>query len=117
MEESKKIFLCGTAGFDNPGAWTKLMTESEVREYLPKAIEKAGWTGKSFQKLYVESHLEGRDSKYYVWGEEEPAFQGDGFGSHVGSKIVIDGKVVYNDLQPSPDSDPEDHEECEDCAH
>lgn len=112
----KKIFFCGVAGLDNPGAWTKMMTEEEAREYVSPSLEKAGWLDKPFKTFRIERHPEGEDVRVYVYGEDEPGFQGDDYGLHVGVKVEVDGAVVYNDLKPSEESEPEDHEECGDCA-
>lgn len=113
----KKLFFCGTAGFDNPGAWCKQMTEAEARDMVSVSLGKAGWEGKPLSRFRVERHVEGEDSKVYVWGEDEPRFQGDDYGLHVGVRVEVDGEVVYNDLRPSEDCEPGDHDDCEDCAN
>lgn len=114
---SKKLFFCGTAGFDNPGAWSKLMTEEEAREFgsVDEALMRAKWLEKPLKTFCIERHVEGEDSRVYIWGEEEPGFSDLDAGQHVGYKVEIDGVLVYSDLKPSGDSDPEDHEdeECE----
>lgn len=113
----RKLFFCGTAGFDNPGAWSKMLGEAEARDMVSVSLELAGWKDKPLSRFRVERH-DGSDGdvKVYLWGEDEPGFQGDDFGQHEGTKVEVDGKVVYNDLKPSSDEDPGDHEECEDCA-
>jgi hypothetical protein len=111
----KKIFFCGRAGIDCPGAWCKMMTEAEARDMVSDSLKKAGWEGKPLSKLRVERH-DGEDgARIYVWGEDEPGFQGDDYGQHEGTRVEVDGKVVYNDLVPLEDEDG-DHEDCEDCA-
>ncbi len=114
----KKLFFCGTAGFDNPGAWCKMMSEAEaLGDMMSVPLKLAGWEGKPVNKLRVERCPgENEDTKVYIWGEEEPGFQADNYGQHVGTKVEVDGKVVYNDMRPSEDSEAEDHEDCEDCA-
>lgn len=112
----KKLFFCGKAGFDNPGAWSKMMDEPAARDMVSVSLELAGWTAKPLNRFRIERHVEGEDVRIYIWGEEEPGFQGDDFGNHVGTMVEIDGKVVYNDLKPSEESEPGDHEDCEDCA-
>ena len=111
----RKLFFCGVAGLDNPGAWTKMMTEAEVRGYVSECLKKAGWLKKPFKTLRIERHPEGEDVRVYLWGWDEPSFQGD-FGLHTGVRVEVDGKVVYNDLKPSEESEPGDHDDCEDCA-
>ena len=113
----RKIFFCGRAGFDSPGAWCKMMTEAEARDIVSVSLEKAGWKDKPLQRFRVETHAEGVDSRFYVWGEDEPAFDGDDNGNHVGTRVEVDGEVVYNDLRPAEESlVDDDHEDCEDCA-
>lgn len=116
MAAVKKLFLCGKAGFDNPGAWSRMMTEAEARDMVSVSLEEAGWKDKPLSKFRVERHAEDEDTRIYIWGEEEPGFQGDDFGLHVGTKVEIDGKVVFNNLKPSQESEPGDHDDCEDCA-
>lgn len=50
----KKLFFCGVAGFDNPGAWSKMMTEAEARDMVNASLEKAGWRDKPLSKLRVD---------------------------------------------------------------
>jgi hypothetical protein len=117
-EVDKKLYFCGKAGIDNPGAWAKMMSEEDARGMVSPCLERAGWPeGKPISRFRVEVHPGGDgDTRVHVWGEEEPGFQGDDYGLHEGIKVEVDGAVVYNDLKPSEESEPGDHEDCEDCA-
>jgi hypothetical protein len=117
MSSERKLFMCGTSGVDNPGAWTKLWTEAEARDYVSESLKKAGWTGKPLKTFTIERHPgEYEDSRIYIWGEDEPGFVDLQQGFHKGVKVEVDGVVVYNDLEPSELSDREDHDDPEcDC--
>ena len=47
------------------------------------------------KKYYIERHVEGQDTRVYIWGEEEPGFVDVDHCFHVGVKVEIDGKLVY----------------------
>jgi len=114
--EMKKLFFCGRAGIDSPGGWARMMDEAKARDMVSESLGLAGWKDKPLNSYRVERHVEGEDSRFYSWGEDETAFDGDDYGQHVGVRVEIDGEEVYNDLVPSEESDPDDHEDCEDCA-
>ena len=113
----KKLYFCGRAGCDSPGAWARMMSEAEARDMVSPCLEKAGWADKPIAKFRVEVHPgDDTDTRVHIWGEDEPGFQGDDYGLHRGIKVEVDGVVVYNDLVPSDESEEGDHEDCEDCA-
>lgn len=100
----KKIFFCGNAGFDNPGAWVKMWTEEEARKYVSTSLEIAGWKDRPLKSFHIEWHY-GGEVRTYIWGIDEPGFKGDEHGEFVGRRVEIDGVVVYDDLKASESSD------------
>ncbi len=117
MSDEKKLFFCGRAGCDSPGAWSQMMTEEKARDMVSVSLEQAGWPDdKPIKRFRVERHPgNDEDSRLYVWGEDMASFDADDTGFHVGTCVEIDGVVVYNDLKPHEDTTPEDHDEECDC--
>ncbi len=118
MDETKKLFFCGRAGFDNPGAWCKMMSEAEARSMVSESLKKAGVPeGQRIQSYSVDSHPGdgSSDSRFYRWGLDEPSFDGDEHSEHVGTSVEVDGKAVYNDIRPAEDSEEHDPD-CDVCA-
>jgi hypothetical protein len=120
---TKKLFFCGRAGADNPGAWCRMMDEAEARSMLESrtevkdALEKAGLTADSrLESFSLDLHPgDGEsDSTFYRWGLDDPSFDGDDCYEHEGIRAVVNGKVVHHDVRPSEDSE-DDHEGCETC--
>lgn len=111
----KKLFFRAWTGSES-GAWSTLMGESEARGMVDLTMERIGWKDKPLKKFRVERHTEDGDIKLWMWGEDEAGFQDESV-THVGTLVEIDGKVVFNDMAPSKDSDPEDHEDCLFCAY
>lgn len=118
----KKIFLCVIGPYEQR-AWSTLWTEDEtrasVRDFLLGLVpsEVIGLLDQPFKKLRVE-RLKGDqddDGRIYIWGEDEPGVDHIDL-THEGTCIWLDGKIIYNDLQPSESERLEGHdEECEDC--
>jgi hypothetical protein len=114
-----KIFFVGTTGI-NARAYSKYMEEAEVHYLLRGILKESKLEDRSFLKLRVEVHGDpesDNESRIYIWGEVEAGFQSDDFGGHIGTRIIMDGVEVFNNLVPSEGEDPEDHEECEECCH
>lgn len=116
--EKTKLFFCGTAGNDNPGCWAKMQTEAEARWMVDELLKHAGYSLTPFKQFRIEKHRGEFDSKHYLYGVAEPAFDGSIDNTHEGVMVELDGKVVYNDIQPTDQSleDGDHDDECEICA-
>jgi hypothetical protein len=116
----RQIFFCGRGGWDEPGAWCELADLKKVRAFFRgNELVEPHLPKKPFRKLLVlRFNGPEEDGRLYSWGEDQPGFQASDFSDHEGTKVVVDGKTVFNDVRPAGDeAEIEEHDpSCEDCA-
>lgn len=94
------------------GSWAGLMGEREARSMVGVTMKRLGVEG-PLSRFRVEHHLKNGDLKIWVWGENEAGYQEEE-EPHVGTLVEVDGRRIFNNLEPLDKSDP--HDDCPLCA-
>jgi hypothetical protein len=121
MDMEQKIFFSACGPFDHNSSWSELRTKKQVLDFFdakrdPEVhalLEKHP----DFETLRVETcWKEDEDTLIYIWGISQPTVDLNDYGDHVGLRVEIDGKVVFNTMKPTSDSAKDHEPDCEYCV-
>lgn len=105
QSEVQRLWFCARVGYEQPGSYAALWTESKVREHIRGTEAERFLPKGSFSKLRVEFHHgDDSDARLYLWGESEPGVNNDEFGGRRGLYVEVDGVVVHDSLMTIEDS-------------
>jgi len=112
-----KIWLSGRGILDQATAYAELWDEAKVRERFKTDKPVGDLLGKvrHLDSIDVEWHSTDNDVVQVTWGAKQPAIDLLNLMQHNGTRVIINGTSVYNDLEMGPEEDAADHEDCEYC--
>jgi hypothetical protein len=115
MTNTKLLFSFEVYDVAEVSAWGETATLDRAREIMKDDLKLAKWGNKPINTIVVEFFCDDVGGYTRVWGVDSPVCETGRYLSHSGTRVVIDGVVVFSNVHRTKGEDESDHVDCHLC--